>query len=202
MSLQCLSCCVESTSEPVTVYLYDDWYNCEVQEGIFFSFLLILVLKRLGDICNVIGEFGPAAESTSTNPRSCITITSQANLFIIHPDILLTATALSNAPECRRKPIISGLIRSSTDTTPSLVWGNVLHEVMQKCLLEETWADGFIERLIEEIVRNNLGELLKIGLDEEVAKKEVKDRARGLKLFASKYLHDEPQVRFIFFVKY
>ncbi|KAF9523189.1 DNA replication factor Dna2-domain-containing protein [Crepidotus variabilis] len=170
---------VDTTEENVSIYLYDDWYHCEVMDN---------------DVCNVIGEFGPPSESTSGAALTrCISITSQSNILILHPDILLTATALSNAPQCRRKPILSSLVRSTSDTTPALVWGNLLHEVMQRCLIEENWSEKFIDTSIEAAICQSLGELVKIGLSEDIAKREVKDRAKGLISFAEKYLCDEPQ---------
>ena len=156
------------------------------------SFMALMYL--VDDIFNVIGEFTIPSSSTSRAPTRCISVTSQANLLILHPDILLTATALSNAPQCRRKPLLSSLVRSTSDTTPALVWGSMLHEVMQKCLEQQRWDDSFIDRCINEAVSAGLPELVKIGINEEIARVEVRDRAAGLKVFAGKYLGPEPKV--------
>ena len=51
---------------------------------------------------------------------------TSANLLILHPDMLLTATALSKAPQCMRKPLLTSLVRSTSDITPALVWGSML----------------------------------------------------------------------------
>ena len=115
-------------------------------------------------------------------------------MIILHPDLLLTATALSNAPQCRRKPILSSLVQSTSDVTPTLVWGSMLHEVMQRCLTEDRWEDTFVDRCINEAVLGGLGELVKIGLSEDIARTEVAERAKGMKLFKDKYLSQEPKV--------
>ncbi|KDR70214.1 hypothetical protein GALMADRAFT_76567, partial [Galerina marginata CBS 339.88] len=150
------------------------------------------------DIFNVIGAFSPASSWASTSsqtqiPKRSISITSQSNLLILHPDLLITATALSNAPQCRRKPLLSGLVRSTSDISPALVWGSMLHEVMQRCLLARQWEEAFIEKCIDEAVQGGLGELVKLGLSEEIARREVKERAKGLIFFADKYLANEPK---------
>ena len=119
-------------------------------------------------------------------------------MIILHPDLLLTATALSNAPQCRRKPILSSLVRAASDFTPALVWGNMLHEVMQRCLTEDRWEEAFVNRCINDSVLGGLGDLVKIGLSEDVARTEVTERAKGMKLFKDKYLSQEPKVRWIF----
>ncbi|KAF8965377.1 AAA domain-containing protein [Flammula alnicola] len=157
---------VESSNERVDVYLYDDWYQTDI---------------RIDDIFNVLGTFsGPSSPSPSTlSPASAapsgkrhISITSPTNMLILHPDLLLTATALSNAPQCRRKPLLAALVRSTSDTTPALVYGSILHEVMQRCLREGVWDAGFVDGCIGDAVQAGLGELVKLGVGEEVARRE------------------------------
>ncbi|KDQ55464.1 hypothetical protein JAAARDRAFT_133813 [Jaapia argillacea MUCL 33604] len=180
------------TKDRRTVILEDDWYRTDI---------------RLGDVINTIGPFSPA----STSSLLTIHITNNSNLLIHHPDILLTATAISNAPKCRRKPLLTNLVRSifsSTPTiddkgverkgdgsSPALVWGNMLHEVMQSCLKEGKWEDDWIDKCIMEKVGsvNGLGELVRIGVGVEEAVREVKERAKGLKGFGERYVGDVPK---------
>lgn len=112
----------------------------------------------------------------------------------MHPDVLLTATALSNAPQCRRKPLLTSLVRSTSDITPALVWGSMLHEVMQRCLFEQRWDEVWIDKCIHDAISGGLGELVKLGLSEEVAVMELRERAKGFKIFAERYLGDVPKV--------
>ncbi|KAG1812287.1 Dna2-domain-containing protein [Suillus variegatus] len=111
----------------------------------------------------------------------------------IRKDILITATALSNAPQCRRKPLLSALVRSSLDFTPALVWGNMVHEVMQICMAEQRWDDRFIEEHTQEIINKNLAELVKINVSVDEAKREVKARSRGLRMFSERYIAETPK---------
>ena len=74
------------------------------------------------------------------------------------------------------------------------MWGNILHEVMQICLREERWDEGFMDAKVAEVVRANLGSLLKIEMTVEQAIREVKMRAGGLKSFAEKYIAKTPRV--------
>jgi hypothetical protein len=136
----------------------------------------------------------PPHSSSTDFPKRCISVTSSANLLILHPDILLTATALSNAPQCRRKPLLTSLVRSTSDITPALVWGSMLHEVIQRCLLEKRWDEAWIDKCLQEAVSGGLGELVKLGLSEEIALREMRERAKGFKFFAERYLGDVPKV--------
>lgn len=138
---------------------------------------------------NIIGHF--AADS---DPTAAITISSKRNLLIVHPDLLLTATSISNAPQCVRRPLLSSLVRSSSDTTAALVWGNMLHEVMQRCLSTERWEESFVDERIDEVVGKGLAELVKIGVNVGDAKREVKARAKGLQGFSKRFIGEVPKV--------
>ncbi|KAJ7044139.1 Dna2-domain-containing protein [Mycena alexandri] len=191
--LPCTRCIVESISETTTngrlqknlnvnlmsntecrsVILTDEWARTDV---------------RVGDIINVLGSFTNSRTSTPS-----ISITASHNFIILHPDLLLTPSALSSALECRRKPLLSSLVRSSSDTTPALVWGNILHEVMQACMSAGRWEDLWVEEKIEEVIREKISDIAKINLSVEDARREIKLRAKGLKAFSEKYISDSPQ---------
>ena len=146
-----------------------------------------------GDVINVLGDFTAPASTSKTAPVPTITVNTHSNLFIHHPDLLITATALSTAPQCRRKPIVTNLVRSSVDVTPSLVWGNILHEVMQACLCEGRWDQAWLDAQISEVVRRSLGDLMRVNMSVEQAVSEVRLRAQGLRSFADKYMSDTPK---------
>ncbi|KAH9923850.1 Dna2-domain-containing protein [Fomitopsis serialis] len=160
------------------VILQDDWVDTDI---------------RPGDVINVLGDFSAPASTSKAAPVPTITINAHKNLFIHHPDLLITATALSTASQCRRKPLVTSLVRSSVDVTPSLVWGNILHEVMQACLCEGRWDGPWIETQINEVVRKCLGDLMRVNMGIEQAVNEVRLRAQGLRSFADKYMAEEPK---------
>lgn len=143
---------------------------------------------------NVIGAFQLPPSSSVDRPIYTIEISARENLLVHHPDILVTATSIANASQCRRKPLLQNLVRSSTEITPALVWGNVLHEVMQSCLQDGQWGERSIESKIRGIVERNLGDLMKLGITVEQAVREVKAKAGGLKTFAEKYISQRPKV--------
>ncbi|KAF7984152.1 hypothetical protein HWV62_16810 [Athelia sp. TMB] len=172
------------------VILRDDWIYTDV---------------RLGDTINVIGTFVPRLPppprhslTSAALPSSTISVTSSSNLLVLHPDTLLTATALSTAPTCTRRPLLNMLVHSSSDTTPSLVWGSILHEVMQHCLREGRWELDWIDNKIGQVVRGEAGgrglaDLVRLGVSVEEAIREVKARAGGLHGFGEKYIAQKPK---------
>jgi len=61
------------------------------------------------------------------------------NLLILHPDVLLSATAISTVVRCTRKAYLQNKVKASgpaSEDSPSesLLMGKMLHEVLQSCL--------------------------------------------------------------------
>ncbi|KAF5366926.1 hypothetical protein D9757_010828 [Collybiopsis confluens] len=168
---------VLESGERRSVILHDDWVSTDVQAQ---------------DIINVIGTFESHSQSSSSLTSS-IVISSKQNLLIHHPDLLITTTAVSTAASCRRRPILSSLIRSSNDVSPALVWGHILHTVVQACLSEHCWTDQWLNAKIDEVVRENLADLVRIRVNVETAVREVKSRAKGVQSFFDKYMSATPK---------
>ncbi|KAJ6508771.1 DNA replication factor Dna2-domain-containing protein [Mycena sanguinolenta] len=163
-----------SNGERRSVILADEWARTDV---------------RVGDIVNVLGSFNKSATPPS------ISITSGENILILHPDLLLTPSAISTSLECRRKPLLSTLVRSGSDTSPALVWGNILHEVMQASMSTGHWDDAWVDKKIEEVIGERLSDITKINLSVEEATREIKLRAKGLKAFSEKYIANSPKAQ-------
>jgi DNA replication ATP-dependent helicase Dna2 len=123
-----------------------------------------------------------------------ITISSKENLLIHHPDYLITATSLSEGSVCRRKPLISNLVRTTSNVQPSSVWGNILHEVMESCMSENRWDENFIDDETDNVIRAKLPDLLRIEKTVEEVTEKVKERARGLQEFSKRYIGKKPKV--------
>src|SRR5260370_814112 len=98
-----------------------------------------------GDIVNIIGHFERIYTAAPNAIQSIITLSTSKNILILHPDILITVTSISNSAQCARRPLIGALLSSTSNVTPSLVWGNMLHEIMQACLAHGRWDARFID---------------------------------------------------------
>ncbi|KAI0317541.1 AAA domain-containing protein [Amylostereum chailletii] len=173
----------DATREPRLIILRDGWAQTNVLPG---------------DIINAIGHFEippTDASSSSTPPPPSIIITTQHNLLILHPDVLITPTSLASAPHCTRKPLLSQLLRSSPSSpqTPALLYGNVLHEVIQACLRTGKWDQSYIETLVDEQLNNSLGGLLRINVNVDEAKQAILERGKGIAGFGKRYMGAIPK---------
>ena len=135
---------------------------------------------------NVIGNFVPTAQDLEY--KSSITITVQQNFLVLHPDLLVTATAIANASYCQRRPHISTLLSTASKPTPVLIWGTILHEIMQACLQTSRWDDEFINDTTDRLLRANMDSLVQLDVNIDVAKAEIQKRAQGLREFSRRYI--------------
>ncbi|KAG6852023.1 hypothetical protein H0H87_011281 [Tephrocybe sp. NHM501043] len=94
---------------------------------------------------------------------------------------------------CQRKPLLSNLVCSNSNTTPALVWGNTLHEVMQACLCENRWETSRVDDKIKQVILKGLNKRINIDVTIKQAKCEVTTRAKGLLAFPEKCISEWPK---------
>jgi DNA replication ATP-dependent helicase Dna2 len=140
-------------------------------------------------VVNIIGPFDILADG-----EKCITVTNLENLLIHHPDTLLTPSLLASAPNCQRRPLVTALVRAPSPPTPALIYGTILHDVVQKCLQERRWDAQWIEAHVDTALSMAFGELVRAGVTVSVAKDEILRRAAGVETFGGRYIGDEPKV--------
>ena len=144
---------------------------------------------RAGDVVNIIGPF-----DLSPNSQKTITVTTLENLLIHHPDTLLTPSLLASAPNCQRRPLVTSLVRALSPPSPALVYGTVLHDVVQKCLRERRWDAPWLETRVDTALSMAFGDLVRAGVTLSVAKDEILRRASGVETFGGRYIGDHPKV--------
>jgi hypothetical protein len=71
-----------------------------------------------------------------------------------------------------------------------LIWGNLLHEVVQDCLAAGTWSKAAISSAIDRVLRNpaSLVQLFRVDRSLKEAEDELRLRAGGLEGFARKFI--------------
>lgn len=140
---------------------------------------------------------------------------SSNNLLIVHPDTLISATRASDAHFCRRKAVLQEKVRSSSESSPALVYGNLLHELFQSCFLamaepsdlnlEEKVEEAFgldgraaeIDRLLR--VPKNLESLFIIQVELDEARTHLREKSSTFADFAKQYIGQRPKVSITLF---
>ncbi|BGP19447.1 hypothetical protein JCM10213_006267 [Rhodosporidiobolus nylandii] len=155
------------------VVLCDDWIETPVETG---------------DTVNFIGSFDP---SLATEPA--LTLNRSDGLLVLHPDILVSSTKIADSTNCTRKAVLTELIRTVGGLSPALVYGNMLHSLMQACLEKGRWDEEFRHGEIDRIVQQAGGQLWTMELSFDKAREQLRERSKEYGTFAERFLGDKPK---------
>jgi DNA replication ATP-dependent helicase Dna2 len=148
----------------------------------------------VGDIINIIS---PSLSLSSLSPIN-ITFKDPSSLLIHHPDIMITMTSIANAMPCPRKPILQTLLKPPAPPSKAMLYGSILHGLLQGALLEQNFSsDETWRRLKEDLNKEERRlEVWGTGLGEDDVKLDVGQKAgRGFEEFGEKWIGVTPKVR-------
>ncbi|KAJ3256230.1 Tripartite DNA replication factor [Chytriomyces hyalinus] len=154
----------EKTNSEVTVKLREDWCQTEVSTGNYVHII-------------------------TDSHSSTYIIDNESGFIIVHPDTLVSATYVADTFQCLRRSVFQDLCRVTNDSSPALVYGKILHEVFQTCLLRK--SDGFSDSMLEKVIGTQvhacLEDLWAIGETEESAKLHMMEMVPSIKDWGRKY---------------
>ncbi|KAH3669280.1 hypothetical protein OGAPHI_001401 [Ogataea philodendri] len=153
--------CENEGSQPKNLVVRDLWTELEYQEG---------------DIVNVIVD--------SVNPQL---IDKSNNMLIWNPDILLSATMVASAVDCKRKAVLSNKLQSLGEHSTPLILGSIVHQLFQACLKDNVISTEFIDEYLEELLDENLVPIYSIGIDRSELKGIILGHVDYIKEWVSKF---------------
>lgn len=149
---------------------------------------------KADDIVNIISPFLDDSEST----RPIVVTFNNPSTFLIHyPDLMLTMTSIANAMPCPRKPLLQALIKPSAPSSKSMLYGTILHGLLQGALSEQGFAKAETARRLEEDLAKEERklEIWGSGLGAEEIRSEIGGRAgKGFEVFGDKWVAPNPKV--------
>lgn len=134
---------------------------------------------------HVIGQFSAKGH--------CIVDDAQ-NLLILHPDQLISATVVADSFGCMRRAVLQDRVKATSEASPPLVYGTILHEIFQEALLANTWDLRSLSRIIETITEKHLEDLYKIKVGMAVAREHLQSKMTELSYWAKSFVSSRPQV--------
>ena len=221
--LQTLIVEIEPSKDLRRVQLFDEWATTEAEEGDIINIVGDFVTQPLQPTSIANGDALEQAAIAVDDPATrqddadtlptCYLSYSSPNLLILQPDTLVSATRVSDTPFCRRKAVVSEKVRSSaSELTPALVYGNLLHELFQACLLSMSELESRLPheampeqemRVIESsfganmrnaeidkllAVPKNTEMLFMIGVELDVAREYLAEKSEGYMEFAERFV--------------
>ncbi|KAF3929219.1 hypothetical protein AA313_de0204339 [Arthrobotrys entomopaga] len=158
----------ERTRTERRVLLRQSWMECDVREG---------------DIVNVIGAFDDSL--------TCVIDNSQ-NMLILHPDILLSATAVADSFDCIRLATLRERVKAISDASEWTVYGNILHELFQSALSANEFSSQYLEKEINRILTAQMQNLYAVRITPGAALDHLRTKLPPLQEWAKSFVSAKP----------
>jgi len=134
---------------------------------------------------HIIGSF----ESTGM----CI-IDNTQNMLILHPDQLVSSTVVADSFACMRRAVLQDRVKATSDSSPALVYGTLLHEIFQEALLANQWDLAFLGSAIDKAIGKHMEELYTIKVQVADAREHLLSKTGGLRYWAEAFVSAYPKV--------
>lgn len=122
-----------------------------------------------------------------------IIIDNQKNFIVVHPDRLISCTAVADSYSCLRKSVLQLKVKGVSEYTEALVHGNIIHAVLQNALQTGDFAVSSIKKQMRNAVANALEDLYAMDQDEETALNILMEYADHIHEFGTKYANQYPR---------
>ncbi|KAI8582478.1 hypothetical protein K450DRAFT_227370 [Umbelopsis ramanniana AG] len=164
-----------------TLYLLEETDNTEHRVKLRDDWIHSAIV--CGDLIHVI----------CPNPREkIIVVDNKQNLLIIHPDTLISSTAVSDSFICVRRAVLRDRIRDTADYNEALVHGEILHKVFQSLIPGGDFLFDRVKAEMRRIVMTSVEELYAIDQSEEKVLLILERYIPGMQSWAATYLTAEP----------
>ena len=154
-----------------TIHLRDDWIDTPASPKSYV---------------HVIGGFESSGQ--------CIIDNSQ-NILILHPDQLISATVIADSFSCMRRAVLQDRVKATSDKTPPLVYGTLLHEIFQEALTSNKWSHEFLDSVICGVTERHVEDLYTIKVSIADAREHLRSKMPELKRWAAAFVSPYPKVR-------
>lgn len=75
-----------------------------------------------------------------------------------------------------------------------MVWGQMIHDIMQECLITGSWDHDFISTQIKNTVKRRYLDVLRLNEDMDDCERKLRSRLSTLSDFEQEFMGDIPRV--------
>ncbi|KAG6005085.1 hypothetical protein E4U21_000412 [Claviceps maximensis] len=133
---------------------------------------------------HVIGSFSARGQ--------CI-VDDAENLLILHPDQLISSTVVADSFGCMRRAVLQDRVKATSEASPPLVYGTMLHEIFQEALLMNQWDLPFLSSIIDRICDRHVEDLYSIKVGLPSAKEHLLSKMTELSHWAKSFVSPQPR---------
>lgn len=121
-----------------------------------------------GEYCELELEKGDVIHVIITDSTRPTLVDDMHNLLIWNPDIMLSATTISQQLNCSRKTVILSRYKFPGTLTIPIIVGEIVHFIFQECICTERWDMEFMSQVLDQLLLQYMLAIFGIG-------KELKD---------------------------
>ncbi|EPY53742.1 DNA replication endonuclease-helicase Dna2 [Schizosaccharomyces cryophilus OY26] len=124
-----------------------------------------------------------------SNSSTEIIIDNSKGFIIVHPKLLLSATAVAETFSCMRKAALSDRVLNSGLPTKPTVTGNILHDLFQSALKNQENAVTNINKILEDSISKYTTDIYFANLTIDECREELSARVPLLLDIVKKFFH-------------
>ncbi|KAK4987635.1 DNA replication endonuclease-helicase Dna2 [Elasticomyces elasticus] len=137
-----------------------------------------------GSYVHIIGTFTKTGQ---------ITIDDAANMLIVHPDHLISATVIADSFECLRRAVLQDRVKATSKVAKPTVYGSILHEIFQEAMKANCWDIEWLNALIDRTVVKYIDSIYELGMANTVeANEHLRSKMPELQAWANTYVREVP----------
>ncbi|KAK4643399.1 DNA replication endonuclease-helicase Dna2 [Podospora bellae-mahoneyi] len=159
----------EGTKTTYMVHLRGDWVDTQANPKAYV---------------HIIGDFEPS--------RRCI-IDNNHNIIILHPDQLISSTVIADSFTCMRRAVLQDRVKATSEATPALVYGTILHEVFQAALMANEWTMDYLRDVIDKTLQKHMEDIYVIKVSMDDARNHLVSKMPELRSWAQAFVSAAPQ---------
>jgi hypothetical protein len=159
------------------LHLRGEWYHTRVDPGDELH------------VCSLTGRYRTDAQALPLILHSAPPLGSDIDdlVLIMHPDLLMTPTNVSEAVGCSRRAVLKARIGSTGLSSKAALVGTMRHELFGVCLQEKDFSHLTAKANVQKIVRRNAEGLLGCGVTVAEAEHDVLAMLPTIKEFVDQY---------------
>jgi hypothetical protein len=163
--------------ESGSLQLRGEWYHTKVSPGDVIH------------LCSLTGRYRTDAAALPIVLHSMPPQGSDVDdlVLIIHPDMLMTPTTVSETVSCSRRAVLKSRIGSTGLTSKAALFGTMRHELFGLVMKENNFDPAYVKRNVQKIVRQSAEALLGCGVATAEAEREVMNVLPVIKNFVAEY---------------
>lgn len=109
-------------------------------------------------------------------------VDDEDGIAILHPDVLISGTSLSNSFACLRRAVLNERIRDGGGSNIAALYGNMAHSVMQEGLVSRSFSSTTLSEFANSVLSDYADELASLKEPDEVARAKMQEYVHSVSL--------------------